>query len=173
MGTSMKALFDKHVEQVTKNPNIDVEKVHAVKYLYEFDREVQGPTWGYPTEGAYYRDASSTDSSLAIRIPFLALNAEDDPIAVNEALPRLEVQQSAYNVLCTTSLGGHLSWFEMGGGRWFAKATTAFFQKMHHEIDFDSLQKIASLPEGQISRPPKEPLRPWFDPMRRKMHLST
>lgn len=23
--------------------------------------------------------------------------------------------------MCTTSLGGHLSWFESGGGRWFAK----------------------------------------------------
>jgi predicted alpha/beta-fold hydrolase len=44
-------------------------------------RYVQGPTWGYPTEGAYYRDASSVDSLLAIRIPFLALHAEDDPVS--------------------------------------------------------------------------------------------
>lgn len=43
-------------------------------------REVQGPTWGYPTEGAYYRDASSTDALFGIRIPFLAINAEDDPV---------------------------------------------------------------------------------------------
>ena len=44
-------------------------------------RHVQGPTWGYPTEGAYYRDASSVDSLLAIRIPFFALHAEDDPVS--------------------------------------------------------------------------------------------
>ena len=101
------------------------------------DSEVQGPSWGYPTEGAYYRDAASTDSLLAIRIPFLALNAEDDPvrslmakfhisltaqIAVNEGLPRAEVKQTPYGVLCTTTLGGHLSWFELGGSRWFAQA---------------------------------------------------
>lgn len=121
MGTNMKKLFEMHVDQISKNPRIDVERVRRMKYLHEFDREVQGPTWGYPTEGAYYRDASSSDSLLAIRIPFLALNARDDPIAVDEALPRNEFGQNPYGVLCTTSLGGHLSWFELGGGRWFAK----------------------------------------------------
>lgn len=45
-------------------------------------RDVQGPTWGYPTEGAYYRDASSADSVLAVRIPLFAIHAEDDPVNV-------------------------------------------------------------------------------------------
>lgn len=45
------------------------------------DRVVQGPTWGYPTEGAYYRDASCCDSLLAVRIPLFAINAEDDPVS--------------------------------------------------------------------------------------------
>jgi predicted alpha/beta-fold hydrolase len=67
-----------------------------LNYLHEFDRydmastspvailtvnrEVQVPTFGYPTEDAYYRDASSTDSLLAVRIPLLAVNAQDDPV---------------------------------------------------------------------------------------------
>jgi len=108
---------------------------------YRFYRELQGPTWGYPTEGAYYRDASSSDSLLAVRIPLFAINAEDDPvrtilpsrsfitdschqIAVKEAIPYEESKRNPYVVLCTTSLGGHLSWFELGGGRWFAKAVS-------------------------------------------------
>lgn len=37
-------------------------------------------SWGYPTETAYYRDASSSDSVLAIRIPYLAIQAADDPV---------------------------------------------------------------------------------------------
>lgn len=40
------------------------------------------PLWGYPTEDAYYRDASSTDAVLAIRIPFLAIHAVDDPVSI-------------------------------------------------------------------------------------------
>ncbi len=84
------------------------------------------------------RDASSCDSLLAVRIPLLALHAQDDPvigrlrahespakgnkIAVAEAVPYQEFQQAPYAVLCMTKLGGHLGWFESGGGRWFAKA---------------------------------------------------
>jgi len=80
MGKSMRKLFNRHVDQISKNPKIDVHVVRKIKHLYEFDRHVQGPTWGYPTEGAYYRDASSVDSVLAMRIPFLAIHAEDDPV---------------------------------------------------------------------------------------------
>jgi hypothetical protein len=55
----------------------DREKMFAnTKY-----RVIQAPTWGYPTEGAYYRDAQSVDAVLAIRIPFLAISAEDDPVS--------------------------------------------------------------------------------------------
>lgn len=79
---------------------MNIERVMNIKYLYEFDRyvfsislskvrtlliegtrELQGPTWGYPTENAYYRDASSSDSLLAIRIPLFAIHAEDDPVS--------------------------------------------------------------------------------------------
>ena len=42
-------------------------------------------------------------------------------IAVKEAIPFQEFAQNPFTVLCTTSLGGHLSWFEYSGGRWFAK----------------------------------------------------
>jgi predicted alpha/beta-fold hydrolase len=81
MGTNMKRLLALHHDQVSKNPKLDFEKINNVQYLHEFDREVQGPTWGYPTEGAYYRDASSTDSLFAVKIPLFAINAEDDPVS--------------------------------------------------------------------------------------------
>jgi uncharacterized protein len=171
MGTSMKALFESHAEQISKNPRINVEQVRKIKYLHDFDREVQGPTWGYPTEGAYYRDASSTDSLLAVRIPFLAINARDDPIAPDEGLPRHEVKQTPYGVLCTTSLGGHLAWFELGGGRWFVKASTAFFQKMAREVNFDKISHGDNELEGWVSRQDRDPLRPVFQPTRRKLDL--
>ena len=82
MGTSMRRLFEEHVNELSKNSKVNVERIRKINYLYEFDRELQGPTWGYPTEGAYYRDASSCDSLLAVRVPLLAINAEDDPVCV-------------------------------------------------------------------------------------------
>lgn len=42
-------------------------------------------------------------------------------IALKEALPLQEVSQTPFVVLCMTSLGGHLSWFESDGERWFTK----------------------------------------------------
>jgi len=76
----MKKLIEQHKDTVEKHTNLDWESVKNVTYLYEFDRVVQCALWGYPTEEAYYRDASSSDSVLAIRIPFLALSAKDDPV---------------------------------------------------------------------------------------------
>lgn len=81
MGSNLKNLVELHYDQVSKNPKIDFEKLRNSKYLHEFDREVQVPTWGYPTEGAYYRDASSVDSLFGIRIPIFGINAVDDPVS--------------------------------------------------------------------------------------------
>ena len=122
MGDSLRKLYDVHAEQLT---HLDPEKVRAVKYLHEFDREVQCPTWGYPTVGAYYRDASSSDSVLAIRVPTLCLHAKDDPIANDEGVPYDEIKQNPWVVLCVTGGGGHLSWFEWGGGRWHSKPVSS------------------------------------------------
>ncbi|THX01159.1 AB-hydrolase YheT [Aureobasidium pullulans] len=174
MGTSMKKLFAQHADQVVKNGNIDPERVAKVTYLHEFDREIQCPTWGYPTEYAYYRDASSADSVTSIRIPTFAIHAEDDPIAVDEAVPYEEIKQNPYVVMCSTSTGGHLSWFEVGGTRWFSKPAVNFLQKMARE--YETARKDG--PTGTLSEMTRTATSntgfksPFvFEPMRRKMYL--
>ena len=72
-----------------KNGNVDIEKIRNTTYLHEFDREIQCPTWGYPTEGAYYRDASSVDLISNIRIPFFVINAQDDPVRYSGSTSRV------------------------------------------------------------------------------------
>jgi len=168
MGGNMKRLIEKHHDQVSKNPKLDFERIRQVKYLHEFDREIQGPTWGYPTEGAYYRDASSTDSLLAAKIPIFAINAEDDPIATNECLPREEVKQNPYAILCTTSLGGHLSWFEIGGTRWHSRPAVNFLNKMAFEVDLDSIIPPTAGPLTETDK--SNPSTAKFDIMNRKWH---
>ncbi|OQE43630.1 hypothetical protein PENCOP_c003G00288 [Penicillium coprophilum] len=179
MGTSMKKLFEAHVDQVSKNPRIEVDTIRNITYLHEFDRALQCPTWGYPTEGSYYRDATSTDSMLAIRIPFLSVQAEDDPIACREALPYQEMTQTPYGVMLTTSWGGHLGWFELGGSRWFVKPVTAFLNKMAREID-TNIPGVVEHPErlpgniashGGANKEPDLAPKPEFDSMRRKLAL--
>ncbi|KAL4877699.1 Alpha/Beta hydrolase protein [Aspergillus karnatakaensis] len=177
MGTSMKQLFEHHAEEVVKNPRVDAEAVRSIKYLHEFDRALQCPLWGYPTEGAYYRDSASVDSLLAIRIPFFVVQAEDDPIACVQALPFQEISQTPYGVMMTTSWGGHLGWFELGGDRWFAKPVANFLNLMADDIDVD-LPPVVEKPEqvhGQTSRSDGVTAvvsnAADFSPMRRKLAL--
>ncbi|KAJ5902511.1 hypothetical protein N7495_003039 [Penicillium taxi] len=180
MGTSMKKLFEQHVDQVSTNPRIDVEAVRGITYLYEFDRHLQCPTWGYPTETAYYRDATSTDVMMNIRIPFLCVQAEDDPIVSHESLPYQEFGQTPYGVMVTTSWGGHLGWFELGGARWFVKPVISFLNKMAKEID-TSIPPVVEHPDkmpGQVaSHPgPGKDLdlapKPDYHPLRRRLDLK-
>lgn len=77
----MKTLAETHRAEIEKFTDLDMNALTKLTHLYEFDRAVQCAAWGYPTEGAYYRDASSVDSALAIRIPYLAINSTDDPVS--------------------------------------------------------------------------------------------
>lgn len=49
------------------------------------------------------------------------MHAEDDPVAVKDGVPYDEIQSNPYAFMVQTSHGGHLSWFEMNGERWFAR----------------------------------------------------
>jgi predicted alpha/beta-fold hydrolase len=89
MGKNLQGLFERHKDQILQNKRIDADAVRSAKYLYEFDRHVQCPSWGYPTEGAYYRDSQSVDALLAVRIPFLGINAEDDPVRLPTSMSAL------------------------------------------------------------------------------------
>ncbi|OKL56990.1 hypothetical protein UA08_07954 [Talaromyces atroroseus] len=163
--------YERHVDELTSHPRLKPDDARKAKYIYEFDRAIQCPLWGYPTEGAYYRDASSTDSLLSIRIPFLAINAEDDPISAKEAIPYNEFQQTPYGVLLTTSWGGHLGWFELGGARWFTKPAANFLDLLAQKIDLTVppvLQKDTRGLHGEsLDKPSQGPS--GFYPVRRKL----
>ena len=78
----MKKLVETHRTEIEKFTDLSMDELTKLTYLYEFDRVVQCAAWGYPTEDAYYRDASSVDAVLAIRIPYLAINCTDVPVSL-------------------------------------------------------------------------------------------
>ncbi|RPB05810.1 AB-hydrolase YheT [Choiromyces venosus 120613-1] len=134
MGGNLRNLFEIHVDNFVKNPRIDVDLVRRGKYLYEFDRDFTARIFGYATVGAYYRDASSVDNLLKVRVPTFILHAKDDPVAADEGVPYDEVKANPYCFMATTPTGGHLSWFEFGGGRWFARTVVDFFTAFAREV---------------------------------------
>ncbi|KAF7562084.1 hypothetical protein G7046_g2047 [Stylonectria norvegica] len=163
---ALRELARRHRDALEKYSKIDMEAVMNVTYLNEFDRLIQCPTWGYPTEDAYYRDASSTDSILSIRIPFLAIHSTDDPIAVKEAIPYEEFKQNPNTILLTTSLGGHLCWFEIGGNRWFTKPVCNFLNHLAFKADLDSLRPHKDPDHAEATATGHS-----YIPMRRKMFI--
>jgi len=65
------------------------------------------------------RWASSHKSIHNIRVPYLALNAMDDPIVA--FIPTEETEHSLVCALAVTKRGGHLGWFQggdFGAGLW-------------------------------------------------------
>ncbi|RPA83900.1 AB-hydrolase YheT [Ascobolus immersus RN42] len=134
MGSSLKRLFEDHVDVLMNDPLINVEKIRATKYLWEFDRDLTAKVFGYPTVGAYYRDASSIDNLVKVAIPTFIVHAEDDPVAPKEAIPYDEVRANPYAFMAVTSMGGHLSWFEPNGERWYCRIVTDWLGKMQREV---------------------------------------
>ncbi|KAM4056243.1 alpha/beta hydrolase fold domain-containing protein [Hirsutella rhossiliensis] len=167
MGSTMKELAVTNRKELEMYSDLDMAAIDKVTYLFEFDRAVQCPTWGYPTEDAYYRDSSSADSVLSIRIPFMALHATDDPIAIRQAIPYQEFRENPSTVLVTSSLGGHLCWFESGGGRWYPRPVCNFLNHMAFNVDLDSVKPLED-PQSMV-----KPLRNLkYDPMRRKLAVA-
>jgi hypothetical protein len=88
-------------------------------------------------------------------------------ISCKEAIPYEEFRQNPYAVLCTTNWGGHLSWFQLGGTRWFATAIANFLTKMHDEIDVD-----APLPgKEDANAKTVQKKYPIYDPCNRRLIL--
>jgi len=120
---------------LVNDPKVDAELVRKSKYIWEFDRDLTARVYGYATVGAYYRDASSVDRLLGIRIPTFIVHAKDDPVAMKDAIPYDEVKSNPYAFMVQTSHGGHLSWFEMNGQRWFARTVVDYLRKMADEVE--------------------------------------
>ncbi|WFD07662.1 hypothetical protein MVES1_003031 [Malassezia vespertilionis] len=82
---------------------------------------------------AYYYGASSTNTLDGIARPFLALNADDDPIVPLHAMDefRSQLQKNDSIVYAHSRHGGHLGWFTANNVRWIntpiAEYMTAIF----------------------------------------------
>ncbi|KAG0252670.1 hypothetical protein BGZ95_006558, partial [Linnemannia exigua] len=113
MGGNLKKVLLDHADAFKNSNIIDLDTVRTeVVRMRQYDDQVTRKIYGFETVSQYYRAASSANKILAIKRPFLCLNAQDDPIAVDEILPRDEVRANPFGIMATTAQGGHLGWFE-------------------------------------------------------------
>ncbi|KAF9514147.1 hypothetical protein BS47DRAFT_1382135 [Hydnum rufescens UP504] len=130
LGANLMALFHQHFETFRHLPPDDrltpqIPTILSLKNPTMKDVEEamirfiggSSPPFPFETVDAYYVWASSHHDVPKIRVPFLAINAADDPIV--GFVPSEETARSLTCALAVTPSGGHLGWFH--GGGWFGK----------------------------------------------------
>lgn len=101
-----------------------------------FDRDVVRKLGGFQTVNDYYRWASSDQFVLDIRVPLLILNAADDPISQNLAIPYQECKNNPYILLVTTEDGGHIGWWEgLRPRHWFPSLIQEYFLALSEALE--------------------------------------
>lgn len=94
------------------NALYNLEKVFSSGTIREFDSTFTAPLFGYSDVKEYYTNATIAGKIHKIRVPYLALNAEDDPFQPGDSLPYEEVAQSDYASMLSTKYGGHIGFME-------------------------------------------------------------
>jgi hypothetical protein len=146
LGGNLLNLVKRHQKPLSADPDHRIAKVVPLALaldgptLEEFDdtfTRVAGggaPPFPFATAHDYYRWGSSHNVVKDLTVPFLAINAGDDPVV------RSAPMDSAGNglvVMCLTTAGGHLGWFQAGPGyveRWTTKPVLEWLKLVIDDI---------------------------------------
>lgn len=93
------------------------------------------PLFPFANTREYYTHASSHRMLEDVRIPFLAVNSDDDPIV--KYIPMYE-PDNEWVALVVTRGGGHMGWFERTGhkvSRWIQQPTLEWFKATVEKIE--------------------------------------
>jgi predicted alpha/beta-fold hydrolase len=124
------ASFSKFPDSPTtkKLPSIFLLKRPTMEdYDNAFTRFIGGESPLFPMETArdYYEWASSHKVIRSIAVPYLSINAADDPIV--QEVPT-DCEGNGWVAMLITRHGGHLGWFGQGADRWIQKPVLEFLQ---------------------------------------------
>ncbi|KAH9995425.1 AB-hydrolase YheT [Russula compacta] len=131
LGTNLKRLVARNADSIQKFPDSSLAKAlpallaqpTARLTMRQFDDLVSihcagsSPPFPFADAWAYYAHSSSHNKLDAIRVPFLALSADDDPIS---SWVPCDYDRNGWVTIVVTCGGGHVGWFQSGGpaNRW-------------------------------------------------------
>ena len=125
MGQNLVNILRKHTSSLTRDPNLAVAEAATsacalswptVETFDQVFTRIGGgpsPPWPFASAFEYYDYASSHKVLGNIRIPFLSINAADDPVI--QEVP-MDTKENDWIITVLTPNGGHLGWFESDGG---------------------------------------------------------
>ncbi|KAK9069624.1 hypothetical protein SSX86_011528 [Deinandra increscens subsp. villosa] len=145
-----RGLMQRFYNRVLANALKDVARLHRVVYarigdwegiekarsVGEFNKYTGRITGNFETVDAFHRWASSVHLVSNVRVPLVCINAIDDPVCTNEAIPWDECRMNKNIVLATTQHGGHNAFFEGMSGKnlWWVRAIEEYFSVLHSSL---------------------------------------
>lgn len=153
MGENLMRLLRRHLPIITKDPDHYVAKAAQVTLqlknptISDFDQAFTrvgggpGPHFPFPDSEAYYIWASSHNVVGKITVPFLAINAADDPVVRHVPM---DGGGNGLVVMELTTGGGHLGWFQAGDkgvDRWTTKPVLEWLKFVGEDLVHDSVPK--------------------------------
>lgn len=136
-GTLKHHVLDKWLE----NPNN-----YSIVKLRDFDDNFTSRLFGFNCADEYYFHASPNQRLSKIRVPTVLLNSKDDPISSYNSISKTSIKLNPYVMLVSTTIGGHIGWFDITGHRWNSRPTAQLFKELDKNwvldksrIDPDSL----------------------------------
>ncbi|KAF5381000.1 hypothetical protein D9615_003933 [Tricholomella constricta] len=157
MGGNLQNLLKRHAKSLQTDPEHRVTKAMPLalglknptldKFDDTFTRVAGGsaPTFPFATAQDYYRWGSSHHVVKDIRVPFLAINAADDPVV--RYVP-MDGGGNGLVIMELTPAGGHLGWFQAGDGfvdRWTTKPVLEWLKLTAEDIVHDTKRSTQRL----------------------------
>lgn len=135
MCSNLVDLLNEHYEgHLRNNPLVQSYKENPENFklnkLKDFDDNFTSKLFGFNCADEYYRHASPIQRLLKVRVPLIIVNSIDDPIIGYRTLPFNEVKLNPFTSLVTTTIGGHLGWFDYQGKRWYADPISKLFKEL-------------------------------------------
>ncbi|KAJ7832917.1 Alpha/Beta hydrolase protein [Mycena leptocephala] len=151
MGSNVRALIRQHYKPLALDtPDhpvaaavhrfLEVKNPTIADFDDTFTRFVGGdpPAFPFPSVRSYYSWASSARVVQDIEVPFLAINALDDPVV--HYIP-FDDGDNKFVVTAVTNRGGHLGWFETSRKRWTTQPVLEWLQLVGRDMVHDQAKR--------------------------------
>lgn len=107
---------------------LDLTGLEKIRTFQEFDDRFTAPIHGFLNAGNYWARNSCRQFLLAIQLPTLLVNAENDPFLGPGCYPREEAASSGFFHLETPATGGHVGFTTFGkNGEYWSETRAAEF----------------------------------------------
>jgi predicted alpha/beta-fold hydrolase len=157
MGGNLLKLVARHAKSFAEDPEHRVAQAALLTLALKaptletfddtFTRVAGGaaPVFPFATADDYYRWASSHNVVKDIRVPYLAINAADDPVVRHVPM---DGGGNGLVVMELTTGGGHLGWFQASsehGDRWTTKPVLEWFKLVGEDLVHETTRRGSPL----------------------------